>query len=193
MPSQFHVFCLCRHRHCLLLPLPLPLPLLLTEDQGPPKKRLLRVNDAVTRLYWSEPLDGKPKSAEMRTLEPGEELDPMLPPEMYASIAIDSIRYVRTGTDEDTSAPNLVRRKSMFSGQQQQEQQQKLGSANLRRTCAPNDLDLSLCLVLLDSRTVDIQCLSKESFFVIYPNLFALCAENDAARQRAREADDDDG
>jgi hypothetical protein len=116
--------------------------------QSQPKRRMIRVDPNVTRLFWCKP----PTSGK---------LPPTGAKSVYKSLALSEICEVRKGTDDDLT-PNVKTKLR--------------GTATLRRTCRPSDFNKCIS-IYLPTRTFDIQCLSEQDFTRLYDVLLRLWKE----------------
>ena len=125
--------------------------MLLLGRAGKPKKRLLRCDHSVSRLYWEKPQERGFLGARRKSEA---DYTPDLPSE-DKSLSLYEVLAVKKGTDEEENGQRLV------------------GTANLRRSCKREELAMCFYLVL-PSRTFDIQCLNADDFHVLYTNLEKL-------------------
>ena len=121
-----------------------------------PKRRLLRCDHSVSRLYWDKaPSDGigfMVGGKKQQATPEGMTAD--LPSE-EKSVLLSEVVSVRRGTDDDPSDAG------------------KRGTATLRRNCKASELPLCFSLILA-TRTLDIQCLSPADFDLLYVNFYHL-------------------
>ena len=139
---------------------------LCTGRQGYPKKRLLRCNPSLTRLYWDNP----PVISTSIGRKPG--FIPDLPAE-NKSIDLADVVELRRGDDPDTGDVQANNASKKTKPGKITQVTEKRGTEILRRNCKPKDLHLCFSFIL-PSRTLDIQCLSQADFDVLFPNFDAL-------------------
>jgi hypothetical protein len=131
--------------------------------QGRPQKRLLRIDDAASRIYWQDEPSAKQIAAAKTNMKLA-----LSYPDASRSVYISDIHSIRRGTEYDYTTPDGRR---------------EIGTMTLRRN-KPSLTDLELCFSLMvTSRTIDIQCLTKADFDFLYCNfrrmLDAINAEGD--------------
>lgn len=153
--------------------------------QGKPKRRLIRSNSGVTRLYWGDVPEGSGSDPASQDL-----------PSESKSFVITEAIEIRRGTDEDNddgsvsgsvsrqetsttdeeynnSKTTKNRRNSFFSlgGGGKPSDIIKYGTKTLRKNkLSFEEMRVSFSIILKD-RSFDIQCLNEKDFTFLYNNL----------------------
>lgn len=156
----------------------------------------MRCDHAVSRLYWNKPSEksggilGRRRSATnlTETADLGEDL-----PHESKSISLADVIRVRKGTDVDTevadgnvvessSSNSMMRRMSKASSPTGPANGKPLlGTATLRRSCKPQELELCFSLIL-PNRSFDIQCFNQSDYNLLFNNLERMCQQLTAAK-----------
>lgn len=134
--------------------------------QGKPKKRLLRCDTGMLRLYWGEVPDTKALKSTIADVAQD------LPSENKSIELLEAIE-VRRATEEDSDDVSTVAGTAVTSGPGTASAAAagKYGTKILRRNkLKPEELSLSFSIILKD-RSFDIQCLNEADFRFLYINI----------------------
>lgn len=154
--------------------------------QGNPKKKILKCDPQVTRLYWlsekeaQDPLDDSKfiEVSKIQEIRVGTDIDPATPEEALQQAAADGslstnkLMKIAQLKESLGMVKPAAKPKGMFGGLFGGGARDEIlyGTAALRRTCKPEHLPLCISLIMPD-RTLDMQCLNQKDFNLLLINL----------------------
>eukprot|EP01039_Chlorochromonas_danica_P003720 gene3720-4069_t len=152
--------------------------------KGQPKKKVLKCDPEVSRLYWvsekeaEDPLEDNKhiEINQIRSIRVGTDIDPATSEEALKQAAangtISERKLLKTVQQKEKLGPKTSpKNKGLFSSFFSTKEEGILyGTAALRRTCKPEHMALCISFILPD-RTFDIQCLNQKDFNLLLINL----------------------